>query len=92
VRRIRHIGSLDELAATLLDSAMAFAAGAAILRIAGTIATGTANRPIPRGGAPFGRAASGIQVQCRRWSWTMVRLGYAGDRDFQIQGNMPGCA
>ena len=34
VRRIRQSGSLDELAATLLDAAMAFAAGAAVFRIA----------------------------------------------------------
>lgn len=40
VRRIRHADSLDELAATLLDSALAFATGAALFRIAGTIAIG----------------------------------------------------
>ena len=40
VRRIRQSRSLDELAATLLDAAMAFAAGAAILRIADGVAHG----------------------------------------------------
>jgi hypothetical protein len=35
VRRLRQSGSLDQLAATLLDAAAAFAAGAAIFRIAG---------------------------------------------------------
>jgi hypothetical protein len=42
VRRIRHAASLDELAATLLDAAGAFAAGAAILRISG----GTSSTPL----------------------------------------------
>jgi hypothetical protein len=40
VRRIRQSASLDELAATLLDAAIAFAAGAAILRIADDAAHG----------------------------------------------------
>ena len=40
VRRIRHSLSLDELTATLLDAAMAFAAGAAIFRIADGAAHG----------------------------------------------------
>ena len=40
VRRIRHSQSLDELTATLLDAAMAFAAGAAIFRIADGAAHG----------------------------------------------------
>jgi hypothetical protein len=40
VRRIRHSQSLDELTATLLDAAMAFAAGAAIFRIADKAAHG----------------------------------------------------
>ena len=40
VRRIRHSQSLDELTATLLDAAMAFAAGAAIFRIADQAAHG----------------------------------------------------
>ena len=40
VRRIRHSPSLDELTATLLDAAMAFAAGAAIFRIADGAAHG----------------------------------------------------
>jgi hypothetical protein len=40
VRRIRQSASLDELAATLLDSAMAFAAGAATFRIADAVAYG----------------------------------------------------
>lgn len=39
VRRIRQAGSLDELSATLLDSATAFAAGTAIFRIDGAVAT-----------------------------------------------------
>ncbi len=40
VRRIRQSRSLGELAATLLDAAMAFAAGAAIFRIAGATLKG----------------------------------------------------
>jgi hypothetical protein len=40
VRRIRQSNSLDELSATLVDSAMAFAAGAAIFRIADAVAYG----------------------------------------------------
>jgi hypothetical protein len=40
VRRIRQSRSLDELAATLLDAAMAFAAGAAIFRISEAILKG----------------------------------------------------
>src|ERR1035438_7863238 len=24
------------------------------------------------------------------WSWTMVQIEYAGDRDFQVQGNVSG--
>jgi len=40
VRRIRQAVSLEELAATLPDAAMAFAAGAAVFRIAGTVAKG----------------------------------------------------
>jgi hypothetical protein len=40
VRRIRHAGSPDELTATLLDAAMAFASGAAIFRIADGVAQG----------------------------------------------------
>jgi hypothetical protein len=40
VRRIRHSPTLDELTATLLDAAMAFAAGAAIFRIADQAAHG----------------------------------------------------
>jgi hypothetical protein len=40
VRRIRHAGSPDELTATLLDAAMAFASGAAIFRIADGAAQG----------------------------------------------------
>jgi ABC-type transporter Mla subunit MlaD len=40
VRRIRHSRSLDELAATLLDAAWPFAAGAAIFRIAGATLKG----------------------------------------------------
>jgi hypothetical protein len=48
VRRIRHSQSLDELTATLLDAAMAFAAGAAIFRIA----DGAAHGDKIRGAAP----------------------------------------
>ena len=40
VRRIRHSQSLDELTATLLDAALAFAAGAAVFRIADDAACG----------------------------------------------------
>lgn len=40
VRRIRQAGSLDELAATLLDAAMAFAAGAAIFHVAEAVLKG----------------------------------------------------
>jgi hypothetical protein len=40
VRRIRHSGSLDDLSATLLDSATAFAEGAAIFRIDDGLARG----------------------------------------------------
>jgi hypothetical protein len=40
VRRIRQAASPDELVATLLDAAMAFAAGAAIFLVAGTAAKG----------------------------------------------------
>jgi hypothetical protein len=40
VRRIRQSRSLEELAATLLDAAVAFAAGAAIFRIADGVAHG----------------------------------------------------
>ena len=47
VRRIRQAGSLDELAATLLDAAMAFASGAAIFHIAGTVAKGGKVRGVP---------------------------------------------
>jgi hypothetical protein len=40
VRRLRQAGSLDELAATVVDAAAAFAAGAAIFHIAGSTAKG----------------------------------------------------
>src|SRR5271166_4832642 len=40
VRRIRQSHSLDELSATLLDAAMAFAAGAAVLRVADAVVHG----------------------------------------------------
>jgi len=46
VRRIRHAGSLDELATTLLDAAAAFATGAALFRIAGTVAKGEKIRAV----------------------------------------------
>jgi hypothetical protein len=47
VRRIRHAGSLDELAAALLDAATPFSTGAAILRVAGTTARGDRVRGVP---------------------------------------------
>ena len=54
VRRIRHAASLDELAATLLDAAVAFAAGAAIFRVAGTLVKGVKIRGVaPEAGAAF---------------------------------------
>jgi hypothetical protein len=54
VRRLRQSGSLDELAATLLDSAMAFAAGAAIFRIADGAACGEKIRGVaPEEAAAF---------------------------------------
>jgi hypothetical protein len=40
VRRLRQATSLDELAATMVDAAMAFADGAALFRIAGAAAKG----------------------------------------------------
>ena len=46
VRRIRQAGSLDELAATLLDASTPFANGAAIFRIAGSIAKGAKIRGV----------------------------------------------
>jgi len=46
VRRIRQSESHEELAATLLDAAMAFASGAAIFRIADGVATGEKIRGI----------------------------------------------
>jgi hypothetical protein len=47
VRRIRQAGSLDELSATLLDAAAPFSAGAAIFRVAGTVARGDQIRGAP---------------------------------------------
>jgi hypothetical protein len=47
VRRLRQAGSLEELAATLVDAAAAFAAGAAVLRIAGSAAKGEKIRGVP---------------------------------------------
>ncbi len=47
VRRIRQSPSLDELEATLLDAAIAFAAGAAIFRIDGNAVHGEKIRGIP---------------------------------------------
>lgn len=49
VRRLRQAGSLDDLAATLLDAAMAFADGAAIFRITGTTAKGEKIRGVAAG-------------------------------------------
>jgi hypothetical protein len=46
VRRIRQSGSLEELSATLLDAAMAFASGAAIFRIDGEHAHGEVIRGV----------------------------------------------
>jgi hypothetical protein len=47
VRRIRQSPSLDELEATLLDAAIAFAVGAAILRIDGNAVHGCKIRGVP---------------------------------------------
>jgi hypothetical protein len=47
VRRIRQSPSLDELEATLLDAAIAFAAGAAIFRIDGNAVHGEKIRGVP---------------------------------------------
>jgi len=55
VRRLRQAGSLDQLAATLLDAAAAFAAGAAIFRIAGPAAKGETIRGVSKeAGQAFG--------------------------------------
>ena len=47
VRRLRHAGSLDELAATLVDAAAAFCSGAALFRIDGVVAKGEKIRGVP---------------------------------------------
>ena len=51
VRRLRQADSLDQLAATLLDAAAVFAAGAAIFRIAGPAARGEKIRGVPQAAA-----------------------------------------
>jgi hypothetical protein len=59
VRRIRQAASLDELAVTLLDAAMAFASGAATFRIAGTIAKGEKIRGVA---ADAGQAFCNLEI------------------------------
>jgi hypothetical protein len=51
VRRIRQAASLEELVSTLLDAAMAFASGAALFRIAGSVAKGEKIRGVAPGPA-----------------------------------------
>ena len=51
VRRLRQADSLDQLAATLMDAAAVFAAGAAIFRIAGPAARGEKIRGVPQAAA-----------------------------------------
>jgi len=48
VRRLRQAGSLEQLAATLLDAAATFAAGVAIFRVAGPAAQGQNIRGVPQ--------------------------------------------
>jgi hypothetical protein len=59
VRRIRHATSLDDLAATLLDAAIAFAAGAAILRIVDGVAQGYRIRGVS---AEPGQAFASLEI------------------------------
>src|SRR5215831_16282246 len=47
VRRMRQVSNSEELAATLVDAALRFAAGAAFLRIEGDAARGERIRGVP---------------------------------------------